>query len=363
MFPPDKTPNARPPQGHGPHLGKLRPPAKDTAEGLMVPALCTDTTADVLTPFQNGGKAMSENLSKLFTTEFSDLLVLKLQQTQSMLRGTVMEGHHVGKQASPIQYAGAVQMRAPAGRFAPIVRQDIDFTRRWVLPVDKDAAQMIDNFDKLKTSINPQSQEVAAAAAAVAREWDDRIIASAFATSLLGDGNTPNAFTNETFSTSSWQVASTFGSTAASGLTVAKMIEAKRILRKAQVPQDEAKTWITNSQGESDLLNQVQVVSTEFNAAPVLTDGVVSRFLGFDIKYSERLTSTSNVRQNMAYVKSGLYLGIWLDTINDVRQRGDLTSLPWQIYTQMSSGATRLEPGRLLQILCADTSAAADVTP
>jgi len=306
---------------------------------------------------------MSENLPKLFTTEFSDLLVLKLQQTQSMLRGTVMEGFHVGKQASPIQYTGAVQMKTPAGRFAPIIRQDVDFTRRWVVPVDKDAAQMVDNFDKLKTAIDPTSQEVAAAAAAVAREWDDRLIAAAFATALLGDGNTPNAFTNETFSTASWQIASTFGSAAASGLTVAKMIEARRILRKAQVPQDEAKTWITNSQGESDLLNQVQVVSTEFNDRPVLTDGVVSRFLGFDIKYSERLTSTSNVRQNMAYVKSGLYLGIWKDTQNDVSQLKHLSGLPWQIYTMMSSGATRLEPGRLLQVLCSDTSAAADVTP
>src|SRR5882757_8269061 len=311
-----------------------------------------DTTADVLTPFPFSGIAMSENLPKLFTTEFSDLLVLKLQQTQSMLRGTVMEGYHVGKQASPIQYAGAVQMKTPAGRFAPIARQDVDFTRHWVLPVDK-----------VKTAIDPTSQEVAAAAAGVAREWDDRIIGAAFATALLGDGNTPNAFTNETFVTASWQIASTFGSSAASGLTVAKMIEAKRILRKAQVPQDEAKTWITNSQGESDLLNQVQVVSTEFNDRPVLTDGQVSRFLGFDIKYSERLISTSSVRQNMAYVKSGLYLGIWKDTQNDVSQRKDLTGLPYQIYTMMSSGATRLEPGRLLQVLCADTSAAADVTP
>src|SRR6185312_9700179 len=217
---------------------------------------------------------MSENLPKLFTTEFSDLLVLKLQQTQSMLRRTVMEGYHVGKQASPIQYAGAIQMKTPQGRFAPIARQDVDFTRRWVLPVDKDAQQLVDTFDKLKTAIDPTSQEVAAAAA-VARQWDDRIIAAAFATALLGDGNTPNAFTNETFSTTSWQIASTFGSAAASGLTVAKMIEAKRILRKAQVPQDEAKTWVTNSQGESDLLNQVQVVSTEFNDRPVLTDGQV----------------------------------------------------------------------------------------
>jgi hypothetical protein len=69
------------------------------------------------------------------------------------------------------------------------------------------------------------------------------------------------------------------------------------------------------------------------------------------------------VRNNMAYVKSGLYLGIWKDTENNVSQRNDLSGLPYQIYTMMSSGATRLEPGRLLSILCADTSAAADVTP
>jgi len=306
---------------------------------------------------------MSENLSKLFTTQFSDVLALKLQQTQSMLRGTVMEGFHVGKQASPIQYVGAIQMKTPAGRFAPIARQDVDFTRRWVTPVDKDSQQLIDTFDKLKTAIDPQSQETTAAAAAVAREWDDRIISAAFGTALLGDGNAPNAFTTETFSTASWQVASTFGSSAASGLTVAKMIEAKRILRKAQVPMDEPRTWITNSQGESDLLNQVQVVSTEFNDRPVLQDGQVSRFLGFNIKYSERLTSTSNVRQNMAYVKSGLYLGIWKDTENSITRAEWLTSLPYQIYTMMSCGSTRLEPGRLLQVLCADTSAAADVTP
>jgi hypothetical protein len=61
--------------------------------------------------------------------------------------------------------------------------------------------------------------------------------------------------------------------------------------------------------------------------------------------------------------KSGWYLGIWKDTENDISQRKDLSGLPYQIYTMMSSGATRLEPGRLLSTLCADTSAAADVTP
>jgi hypothetical protein len=311
---------------------------------------------------------MSENLPKLFTTQFSTILALKLQQRMSKLRGRCMEGFHVGKQASPIQYIGAIQMKPPTGRFAPIGRQDVDFTRRWVMPVDRDANQLIDTFDKLKTALEPTSQYSDVAAAAVAREWDDRLITAAFADAQIGTDE--GAMSTETFNTGStvtsagWQIPSTFGSTAASGLTVAKMIEAKRAFRKAQVDLEaETLTWVTNSQGESDLLNQVQVVSTEFSDKPVLQEGKVTRFLGFDIVYSERLTSTSNVRQNIPFVKSGLYLGIWKDTENDVDRRKDLSGLPYQIYTCMSSGATRLEPGRLLQVLCADTSAAADVTP
>jgi len=313
---------------------------------------------------------MSENLVKLYVTQFSTLLNLKLQQRQSKLRGRVMEGAHEGKQASPVQYIGAIQMQTPAGRFAPLNRQDVDFTRRWVFPVDKEATQLIDNFDKLKLLQDPTSQYSDVAAAAVAREWDDRIIQCAFATAQIGTD--AGGLSGESFNTGStvtgagFQIPVTFGSAANSGLTVAKMIEAKRAFRKLEVDVDqEAMTWITNSQGESDLLNQVQVVSSDFSGAdrPVLTEGKVTRFMGFDIIYSERLISTSNIRQNIVTMKSGAYLGIWKDVLNDVTQRKDLSSLPYQLYTGMSCGATRLEPGRLLQALCADTSAAADVTP
>jgi hypothetical protein len=307
---------------------------------------------------------MSENLPKLFVETFSTNLMLKLQQTQSMLRGRVMEGSHIGKQASPVDYIGAVQAVAPQGRYSPLAIQNPDFTRRWVLPVDKNVGPtMIDTYDKLKLAMDPQSQYSGAHAAAVAREWDDRIIAAAFATAQIGD-TTGTGLTTESFDTSAWRIASTFGSSAASGLTVSKMIEAKRVMRKAQVPVDtEPMTWVTNSQGESDLLNQAQVVSTDFNAKPVYNDGKVTRFMGFDIVYSERLTSSASIRQNIAMVKSGAYLGVWKDTETLIDRRVDLSSAPYQIYTLMSSGATRLEPGRLLQVLCADTSAAADVTP
>lgn len=306
---------------------------------------------------------MSENLPKLAVETFSTVLRLKLQQKNSMLRGRVEEGYHVGKQASPVDYIGNIQMKAPVGRYAPNQPQNTDFTRRWVMPVDKEAYQLIDTFDKLRLLQDPTSRYSEVAQAAVAREWDDRIIGAAFATATIGD-STGIGTTTEAFSTASWQISSTFGSSSASGLTVAKMIEAKRVMRKAQVPVDEEQlTWVTNSQGESDLLNQVQVVSTDFSDKPVLVDGKVVRFMGWDICYSERLTSSSNLRQNIALVKSGAYLGIWKDTENDLERRRDLSGLPWQLATLMTSGATRLEPGRLLQVLNSDASAAADVTP
>jgi hypothetical protein len=246
-------------------------------------------------------------------------------------------------------------------------RQGVDFSRRWVIPVDKEATQLIDSFDKLKLLQDPQSRYAEVAAAAVAREWDDRLIAAAFGTAQTGTGIAA-ALTSETWASisASYLVANNFGSTAASGLTAAKMKEAKRIMRKAQVPVDtEPLTWVTNSQGESDLLNEVQVVSTDFAGdRATLVEGKVVRFLGWDIVYSERLPVISGpYRQNIAFVKSGLYLGVWQDDQNDISQRKDLSSLPYQIYTKMSSGATRLEPGRLLEVDCADSSTAADVTP
>jgi hypothetical protein len=264
---------------------------------------------------------MSENLSKLWTTQFSTNLQLRLQQQGSKLRGKVMEGFHVGKQASPIQYVGPVQLKTPAGRFSPKNRQDADFMRRWVFPQDGEIDQLIDSFDQLKTIIDPKSQYVTGAANAVGRGWDDSLIAAAFGTAQIGqDAGGLSSETWASFS-SSYSVASTFGSTVASGLTVPKLIEAKRIFRHNHADLEdlgEEMTLVIGSKQESDLLNQVQVVSTEFNDKPVLVDGRLTKFLGYNIVFSERLSVAANVRSVIATLKSGLYLGIWKDNTNRV---------------------------------------------
>lgn len=308
---------------------------------------------------------MSENLFKLYTTQFSTNLELRLQQMGSKLRGKVREGFHVGKQASPVNYLAPIALRAPAGRFSPKNRTDADFQRRWVFPADGEIDQLIDSFDELKTIVDPKSQYATNAAMAVGRGWDDAVIAAAFGTAQIGVD--AGGLSSETFASvitsNGVQVASTFGSAAASGLTVAKLIEAKRIFRHNHVDlESDPATLVIGSKQESDLLNQVQVVSTEFSDKPVLVDGKVTRFMGFDIVVSERLSTAANVRSVIAFVKSGLYLGMWKDMTNRVSIRNDLSGEPYDLYTATSFGATRLEPGRVIEVLCSDTTGA-DLVP
>ena len=307
----------------------------------------------------------TDGLYQLYSTQFSTLLEMKLQQMGSLLRGKVREQYHVGKMASPINQIAAIQLRAPAGRFAPLQRTDNDYTRRWCFPQDGEMAQMVDSFDELKTIVtNPTGEQAESASAAVGRAWDDCLIANALGTAQTGQ-DAAN-LTSEVWSSvkTPYLVANTFGAGATSvGLTVTKIIEARRIFRHYHndLSRDPV-TVVIGSTQEADLLRQVEVVSTEFNDKPVLVDGELRKFLGFNMVVSERLAVSSNVRNTFAFTRSGLHLGVWKDMTNIVSQRNDLSGHPQQIYTMASFGATRTQLGKMIEIDCADT-VGADITP
>jgi hypothetical protein len=312
--------------------------------------------------------AIDYDLLNLATTQFSTATELLLQQRGSKMRGTVREGAHVGKQASPVNQISAIQMKAPQGRFAPKSRTPNVFTRRWVFPTEFETDQYEDSFDALMTLIDPKGEYAENVAYACGRAYDDALILAATGNSTLGTDQA--AFSTEQFSTANFQIASDFSANSVSvGLTVAKLIEARRIFRHYHVDLEvERPTLVIGSQQEADLLNQVEVVSTEFNDRPVLQDGMVRRFLGFDVIVSERLPtvtdkdSKANTRGCLAYVRSGLYLGVWMDLSNRASIRNDLSGEPWDLNSRAMFGATRTQPGKVLQICAADTTGA-DITP
>lgn len=309
---------------------------------------------------------MSDGLIDLFQVQFSTLLKMNLQQEQSKLRGRVIEQAHSGaKMASPIQFVGPTSMVTPAGRFAAKNNNPAIYTRRWIVPIDKENDQLIDNFDQLKTPIDPKSQLVARVKAACNRAYDDEIIRAATATSTIGSDS--GSLTTEAFDTSKYQVASDFGSGSTStGLSVAKLSEAYRILEHAHaLEEDRQITLVIGSKQNDDLRKQAQVVSSDFNRnGGVLENGTVTRFMGMDVVVSERLpiitdvNSHANCRGCLAFVKSGIYLGVWQDIKVEVLRRPELSSNPWDVNTMLSIGGTRTELGRVVQIAAADTTGA-----
>lgn len=301
---------------------------------------------------------------ELLTTQYTTALELLLQQKISKLRGFVSSGTHVGKMASPVQQIGVLEFKAPAQRFSPLQFQIPDYTRRWVTPTDKDLPVPVDTFDELKTIVDPKSGISMAVAAAGNRWFDDMIIASAFGSAQTGVDSSNLA--TETFpgvgtdSANTYLIASAYGASASTGMTYPKLTEAWRIFRHYQVDLEaEPPCIVIGSQQEEDLKRQAEVINRDNGpATAVLESGRLQRIAGFDVVVSERIpTIQSNaIRPCIAFVRSGLYLGIWKDMTVNITNRDDLSSQPWQLYSMISAGATRLMLGKVVQVNAADTT-------
>jgi len=294
---------------------------------------------------------MSVNLSSLYAQQFATTVQLLLQQKGSKLRPYVMEGSHVGKQASPVDQIGKVEAQLVTTRFGQMGRVDAAVDRRWVFPSDYDLPQLIDSFDKLKMIVDPKSSYALNATYAFGRAIDNVLISAFFGTNKTGE----SAGTSTTF-TAGNIVAVGFGAAASVGMTVAKLREGKRLLMGYEVDLDnDPISCAINANLHDDLLSEAQIISTDFNERPVLVDGRVTQFVGVNLVHCERLTNNgSSDRQAPMWAKSGFYLGVWQDMITDISQRKDLQALPWQIYAMASFGATRLEENKCISIVCDD---------
>lgn len=292
---------------------------------------------------------MSVNLPTHYVQQYSTNIALLLQQKGSKLRNAVTVGSYTGKAASPVDQIGKVEMQSVTSRFAAMGRVDAPTDRRWVYPSDFDLPQLIDSFDKLRLITDPSSSYVQNAVMAAGRQFD-RLICTAF---------TGTAKTGETGSTSTSFTAGNEVDVAVGGanskLNVAKLREVKRIMMANHVDFDMEEAFVGITAADHDaLLGEIQVVSRDFNGGQaVLRDGKIMEFMGFKFIHCElietALAGTNEVTLPV-WVKSGMHLGMWNDIENSVSIRHDLQGEPWQLYTKMTAGATRLEENKVYAI-------------
>jgi len=287
---------------------------------------------------------MSTQITTAFSQQFSANVQLLSQQTGSILRGGVSEESVTGEKAFFDQVgAAAAVKRTSRHQDTPMV--DTPHSRRMVTMDSYEWADLIDDADKVRMLIDPTSTYARAAAAAMGRAMDDAIIEAATGTAKTGkSGGTSTSMLSD------HQIAN-----GSADLTLAKLIEAKKVLDLASVDPSIPRHIAVGPDQIESLLNSTTVTSSDFNTIKALVQGEINTFLGFQFHVSTRLAKSGNIRTCFAWAEDGIKLAVGKDVMSRIDERSD-KSYSTQVYYCATFGATRMEEEKVVQIDCDESA-------
>jgi len=288
---------------------------------------------------------MSIQITTSFVEQYSSNVTMLSQQMGSKLRGSVDVENINGKNAF-FDQVGVTAAQIRTSRHGDTPQIDTPHSRRRLSLADYEWADLVDDVDKVRMLVDPTSSYAKAAAAAMNRSIDDVII-----TAMNAAANTGVAGGTSTDLPSTQKTAT---SDQSDGLTIAKLLSAKKIMDNNDVDPSLKRYIVCGPQQISDLLGTTSVTSADFNTVRALSTGEVNSFLGFEFIMSTRLnkdaTNTSD-RLVFAYTEDAIKLGIGKDIAAKISERAD-KSYSTQVYYCMSLGAVRMEEKKVVQIPC-----------
>lgn len=280
--------------------------------------------------------------------QFNADIILLSQQKGSKLRGAVLLKPGVVGETTYLDQIGktAAEKRTTRHPDTPII--DTEYQRRKIDMVDYDWADLLDKEDKRKMLADPTNKYTVNGAFALGRALDDEIITKAFATAYVGkEGSATVAFPTST----------NLVAVGASGLTVNKLLEAKKILDNNDVDSDEPRFIAITGTQLQDLLKEDKVTNADYNAIRALVRGDVDTFLGFKfiiISTSLLDTDSDDYRRVICWAKNGLGLAIGAEITTDISIRKD-KNMATQVYANISCGASRIDEDKVVEIKCLET--------
>jgi hypothetical protein len=286
---------------------------------------------------------MSIEITTAFVEQYKSNVFHLAQQKGSRLRDAVRTETVVGK-SHFFERIGTAAAQKRTSRHSDTPRMDTPHSRRKVTMDDYDWADLIDNEDKVRMLISPQSEYAMAGAWAMGRAMDDSIIAAA----------TGNAFGGVSGGTTVALPAAQKVAHGSAGLNLDKLIEAKEILDGNDVDPDEARYLIATSKQMSDLLALEKVTSSDYASIKALVQGEINTYLGFNFIRTERLgLDGSSNRQVLAFTQSGIGLAVGSDVSTRISERAD-KNYATQVFLSMTIGATRIEDEKVVEIACVE---------
>lgn len=287
-----------------------------------------------------------------YLTTFKDNQRHRLQQGASKFRAAVDEAPYKGEGAMAVDLLGATNARTETDRYDDTPLMIPDHHARWVYPSGKEWGTLITKFDKVREITDPTSNISKSAEMAFGREIDDEIIGAFFGTAKTGKNGADNTIFPDG---QKLNVQTGSGDTPAdTGLNYEKLVEAAERLSAAEFDWDNDPVFIgVSAKQNTNLLNQVELISSQYNLRPTFKNGGVQidTFMGIRFIHSERLPKSGNNRLCPFWVKSGMHLGVW-DDIDVKGGEHPGKKFNYQLYGKVVVGATRTEEKKVLQIPC-----------
>jgi hypothetical protein len=299
--------------------------------------------------------------------QYTAQVMMLLQQSESRFENAVQVRPFYGKAASVVEQFGQTNAVRITSRHSDTVLMSTPHDKRWVFPIDYGWNELTDQQDLLRMLIVPGNMYAAGGAAAMKRAMDDEILSAFFNSNKTGENGSIDTGLLGAFGGGSQVVAVNTGSSANTGLNIAKLRAAKRILLQAEVDIDNDPLFMAiSAKQHDDLLNEAQAISLDYNSTPVLVNGRINSFMGFNFIPSERIPGAGSYNvainpgltvpagQNWVpfWAKSGVCLGKWDELRAKVGPRPDKNDAE-QVSLRMTLGATRLEERRCGYIVCA----------
>ena len=292
------------------------------------------------------------DLETVYAKQYGSNVYTLAQQKGSILRPfvTVEEMKGEKRHFDRVKPTAAVRVDSKYGD-TPLIPTEFD--RRTIHGQEYVWADMVDWQDDLNLFIDPTSNIVRMGGYALGRIIDDIIIENGFdGVAYEGkEGLTQVAFPE------TQKVAITTGSEGGAsnvGLNVAKLIAARAKFGKADIdlddPENELIIAVTQTQMD-DLVKDVDVKNSLYQAMNDLYVGKTNKFLGFTFVRTGRLKKSGSSRKCVAWCKSGVILCVPQEITMSVKQRADKND-NWQALAKLKAGSTRIEDEKVVQVFC-----------
>jgi hypothetical protein len=279
---------------------------------------------------------MSVSLSNAFVTLF-DAEVKQAYQGVAQLVGAVRQRR--GVEGSTVKFPkvgkGIATARVPQSDVTPM---NVGFSTVTATMQDWTAAEYSDIFSQAKVNFDERNELVQVVANAIGRRQDQLIL------DALSGSSTSLIVTEDEGGTDT-------------GLNVAKLRAAKKLLDKNNVPMDN-RHIIIHANSLASILSETAVTSADFNTVRALVSGELNTFLGFTFhtigdRSEGGLPVASSERKLWAFHRDAIGYGEGIAPRTEINYIPEKTS--WLVNAVFSAGAIAIDAEGIVEVQTTDS--------